>query len=91
MFNGVCMCGFSTVVQSSIVFIPNLMLLLHSPKSENLAIGRFSSHVTETHTWVTHVKWMKGIHVAMLCLVTRNKQKHEAKGPSLVKDEATRA
>ena len=54
-------------------------------------LGRFSSHVTETRTWVIHVKWMKGTHVAMLCLVTRNKQKHEAKGPNLVKDEATRA
>ena len=56
-----------------------------------LVLGRFSSHVTETRTWVIHVKWMKGIHVAMLCLVTRNKQKHEPKGPNLVKDEATGA
>ena len=54
-------------------------------------VGRFSSHVTETRTWVIHVKWMKGTDVAMLCLVTRNKQKHKAKGPNLVKDEATRA
>ena len=56
-----------------------------------VTLGRFSSHVTETRTWVIHVKWMKGTHVAMLCLVTRNKQKHEAKGQNLVKDEATPA
>ena len=54
-------------------------------------VVRFSSHVTETRTWVIHVKLMKDTHVAMLCLVTRNKQKHEPKGPNLVKDEATRA
>ena len=62
-----------------------------SGSSLTQTVVRFSSHVTEMRTWVIHVKLMKGTHVAILCLVTRNKQKHEPKGPNLVKDEATRA